>query len=181
MSLIFKRSGNLFRSIKFLADVLRKDSDDSRNHVTRIRVEKDGSAVATNGMALHFVNVSGLEPGYYKPVKNRKTVVELVRTDELETHDYPDYASVLEGYRPGHMAYEDIEVVKDDGSFIFAFYTKLVRGMPSDSECTYNWFLFEPAITFFDDRTVNVAYQDDDHPLFIQNTDGIAVIMPRRI
>ena len=122
--------------LQFLAKALKNGDD--RFHVTTLKVESDGSAVALDGARLHWVADIELEKGYYKMVRCTKTKISIDRIADLDDANlpgYPQYSDLL--LLPDVEPLDLMMTTVDNGNS--KAYTAIVRAMVGRVTINFNF------------------------------------------
>ena len=158
--------------VQYLASALAKD--DARFHVTTIQVRKDRSAVATNGMSLHYIELCSLEMGFYKVIKTTRWSVTLEKVAEEDVCDFPPVDDILAEAKQ-ERGTVDITGLDEDKAEIA--YCTVLRAM---SENFVNYNLFMTAIKGTDQ--FDVKFDSSCNKAIYVIADGrMAIVMPFRI
>jgi hypothetical protein len=172
----FKINYGLFNEVKFLASALNTSRDEGRFHVNHIKVEDDGSAVATDGMRLHAVDNLPIAPGFYKVVKNIKRLVQIEKVEELANGSFPPTAELLE--KPTNAKWDDRLALTDDPVDLCKTYAEIIRAM---GENTIRYEFLADIGEWFDEYNAEVIINDADSALHFINGNKHALVMPVRI
>jgi hypothetical protein len=163
----------MFRHAKWLASALTDNKQDVRFHINHIYINKNHRAMATNGYVLHVVDQLLIEPGYYKVVKNLKSVIEIVKEDAASIPDfaYPDINNLIVMTGVGDV-FLDCRKDRDIQN-----HANLIRLMKAHA---INYNLFKAAASNFSENYVVRFKEDCEHPFYLYNVqDGImAIVMP---
>jgi hypothetical protein len=153
--------------------------DDARFHVNHFLVEDDFSAVSTNGAALHLVKrMTGLKPGYYKPLQVAKRLVkiEFTCTKEQAPLDYPDYNDIVREAENREGKEISFFVNEEDQVSYSQALAEIVRTMNK------NYIDIRHLKNLANDTWDAVVPPDGEHPLYLtQGHQFRALIMPSRM
>jgi hypothetical protein len=164
-----------FNNLCFLARPLRTYKDDQRFHINHFLVEKDRSAVSTNGSVLHLVNRVPLVAGFYKVNKLHKRLIEIefVSTKKDSEFTYPEYIDIL-----GEASKEDgnlvnISIDSDNELFYSIALALIVRAMESNCmDIRWLKLLTDGCWT---------GYVREEQPSHFSQDERIALIMASRM
>jgi len=181
------KTDSRLKAVKFLTSCMAQK--DNRFHIKHFKVEKDGSAVATDGSRLHWVSELPIEPGYYQVHKNNKASVLIEKVYDLDTDEgsYPDCTDLLEVPNGNGEKSFNLVCIDNDPS---SAYTQVIRTM---QETTLN-FNFVNDICVSIDDVVNCIVPESDtgwgsdgnkevtsKPVHFVLNGFHAVIMPKRV
>ena len=99
MTLIIDKKQEHFISYYQVVNVLFKEKDEKRVHLTHIMVY-DHLVCGTNGSALVYFTIPSAiqapKTGLYKPLSINKSQIILKKNPEVSTHDYPDAFAIID-------------------------------------------------------------------------------------
>lgn len=161
-----------FDNIKFITTGISKLSDTQYDLEYIYATEKE--VMSSNGYSAHVVkNIGLLKPGYYKILKNTKTIIQLVQVsgDKLS---FPDI-NLLENSVSGEPMHT-IELETPDefpNLTISKNYTNIVTHLPPDISIDYT--LYSPIASYVDQAMI---HSENKPIVFKGQQDRTAYIMP---
>ena len=155
------------KDLYWLTGCMKKNA--LRDHLRHVYV-KDNTITATDGCRIHHIklNGEGYQDGFYLVAKRTKN--DMVLAYSGNDYVYPECKDLLtkpEGTELIAMKYE--------GSSSKAF-ADIIRKMEANA-IDYN--LLNDVLS--DGDAWNVTIQDHEHPIFFENENKVAIVMPIRI
>jgi len=98
MKLELTKNNPDFDGLKWIALALNKDKQELRVFKNNIYII-NGVAVATDGARLHEYTLDGgyeFKDGFYEVLQNNKTKLALLRINDSDDHEFPDYNEIIE-------------------------------------------------------------------------------------
>jgi len=160
------------KEIQWLASALG-DKDGGCFHVTHIWVKENRQAFATDGNRMHIVEMTSLEPGFWKVIKKTRWSITIERVKDEDSFDFPDVDVVIT--EQGQI---NRPVLLDCDKDAHVEYTKLIRKM-DDNGIHYDFF--NAAVKDMDAYEIKFD-RDCNHAIYINDgANRAAIIMPFRM
>ena len=170
----YTRDDQDFEAVKFAASVVKPEKDEGRAHLIYVYV-KGGIIYGTDGSRLHAGCAVELQEGFYKVVKNTKSMVDLVYQDNIDM-SYPDAESI---FIPTVKKTDELNILGGDETEHSAI-CNLNRAMPEN--CCINIYHVIDLCKW--DRAWAVDIHVEEKcvgPILWKAGNLKAAIMPRRI
>ena len=155
------------KDLYWLTGCMKKNA--IRNHLRHVYVS-DNTITATDGSRLHHIklNGEGYSDGFYQVAK--RTKADMILAYSGNDYVYPDCKQLLEKPEGTELV---CEKVANTSSKAFA---NIIRNMEANA-IDYN--LLNDVLS--DGDAWNVTIQTHEHPIFFENGNKVAIVMPIRI
>ena len=187
MTLIIEKNQETFISYYQVVNVLSKDRNEKRVHLTHLMIN-DHLICGTNGGALIYFNlpiaISAPETGLYKPLSISKSQIILEKNPDISTYNYPDAFAIID--RTEHKYTDSIcfDNVKLNSHY---FVSELLYVLGSkyqtriNPEYIYRYLSIYPAkYTFILSLFVHKE-NPAENAVFISGKDSTLLLMPLEI
>ena len=157
------------KDLYWLTGCMKKNA--IRDHMRHVYVS-DNTMTATDGARMHHIklNGEGYSDGFYQVAKRTKSDMVLTYSGDKDYSVYPDVTSFVT--KPEGT---ELIAMKHEGSSSKAF-ANIIRKMETNA-IDYN--LLNDVLS--DGDAWNVTIQTHEHPIFFENGNKVAIVMPIRI